>query len=139
MEEKEVLKEHLQRKREQHIHQEEKLEQMKCTIQNTEEEIEQLEYALSEMEHMENTEREPRIVPNDKVKEAFAYFCRVFDYLQRRLRLSFHYKLVCEILFSRYKFRSRSHIPGREYLSFATVLTYFKRERVMVNAGHLEY
>ena len=35
----ENIKERLQRKREQYIRQEEKIEQMKCTMQNTSEEI----------------------------------------------------------------------------------------------------
>ena len=102
---KKVIEERLQRKREQCIHQKEKLEQMKCTMRKTEEEVEQLEYVLHE-----------------------------FDYLQHRLKLFFKYKLVCEVIFARYQFRSRSHVPGREYLSYATVLTYFKRERGMVNS-----
>ena len=131
---KKVIEERLQRKREQCIHQKEKLEQMKCTMQNTSEEIEQLEYVLSEMEHISDTHREPRVIPNDKVGDVFAYLCRVFEFLQHRLKLHFKYKLVCEVIFARYQFRSRSHVPGREYLSYATVLTYFKRERGMVNS-----
>ena len=131
---KKVIEERLQRKREQCIHQKEKLEQMKCTMQNTSEEIEQLEYVLSEMEHILDTHREPRVIPNDKVGDVFVYLCRVFEFLQHRLKLFFKYKLVCEVIFARYQFRSRSHVPGREYLSYATVLTYFKRERGMVNS-----
>ena len=42
----EIIKDRLQRKRKQYIHQGEKIEQMKCTMQNTGEEIEQLEYSL---------------------------------------------------------------------------------------------
>ena len=49
---KKVIEERLQRKREQCIHQKEKLEQMKCTMQKTEEEVEQLEYVLHEIEHI---------------------------------------------------------------------------------------
>ena len=82
----ENIKERLQRKREQYIRQEEKIEQMKCTMQNTSEEIEQLEYVLSEMEHISDTHREPRVIPNDKVGDVFAYLCRVFEFLQHRLK-----------------------------------------------------
>ena len=128
---KKVIEERLQRKREQYIHQKEKLEQMKCTMQNTSEEIEQLEYVLSEMEHISDTHREPRVIPNDKVGDVFAYLCRVFEFLQHRLKLHFKYKLACEVIFAYYQFKSRLHTPGREYLSFATILTYFKRERGM--------
>ena len=48
----EIIKDRLQRKRKQYIHQGEKIEQMKCTMQNTGEEIEQLEYVLNEIEHI---------------------------------------------------------------------------------------
>ena len=129
----EIIKDRLQRKREQYIRQEEKIEQMKCTMQNTSEEIEQLEYVLSEMEHISDTHREPRVIPNDKVGDVFVYLCRVLEFLQHRLKLHFKYKLACEVIFARYQFQSRSHTPGREYLSFATILTYFKRERGMTD------
>ena len=49
---KKVIEERLQRKREQCIHQKEKLEQMKCTMRKTEEEVEQLEYVLHEIENI---------------------------------------------------------------------------------------
>ena len=127
----EIIKDRLQRKRKQYIHQGEKIEQMKCTMQNTSEEIEQLEYVLSEMEHIEDVNRAPRVVSNARVEEVFAYLCRVFEFLQHRLKLHFKYKLACEVIFARYQFKSRLHTPGREYLSFATILTYFKRERGM--------
>ena len=97
----ENIKERLQRKREQYIRQEEKIEQMKCTMQNTSEEIEQLEYVLSEMEHISDTHREPRVIPNDKVGDVFAYLCRVFEFLQHRLKLHFKYKLECEVIFAK--------------------------------------
>ena len=131
---KKVIEERLQRKREQCIHQKEKLEQMKCTMRKTEEEVEQLEYVLHEIEHIEKSKREPRVIPNAEISNVFASLCREFDYLQHRLKLFFKYKLVCEVIFARYQFRSRSHVPGREYLSYATVLTYFKRERGMENS-----
>lgn len=134
LKESKTVKERLQSKREQLIHQNEKLEQMKCTIQNTEEEMKQLEYLQSEMEHLEKANREAREIAYDKVRDAFACFSRMFDYLHRRLHQTFKYKLACEVICSRYKFRSRSHSPGQKYLSFATVLAYFKRERGMVNA-----
>ena len=130
----EIIKDRLQRKRKQYIHQGEKIEQMKCTMQNTGEEVEQLEYVLHEIEHIEKSKREPRVIPNAEISNVFASLCREFDYLQHRLKLFFKYKLVCEVIFARYQFRSRSHVPGREYLSYATVLTYFKRERGMVNS-----
>ena len=127
----EIIKDRLQRKREQYIRQEEKIEQMKCTMQNTDEEIKRLEHVLCEMERISDTHREPRVIPHVKVGDVFAYLCRVFEFLQHRLKLHFKYKLACEVIFAYYQFKSRLHTPGREYLSFATILTYFKRERGM--------
>ena len=97
----ENIKERLQRKREQYIRQEEKIEQMKCTMQNTGEEIEQLEYVLNEMEHIADVNRAPRVIPNARVEEVFAYLCRVFEFLQHRLKLHFKYKLACEVIFAK--------------------------------------
>ena len=65
-----LIKDRLQRKREQYIHQREKMEQMKCTMQNTSEEIEQLEYVLSEMEHIADANRAPRVIPNAQIGRA---------------------------------------------------------------------
>ena len=45
----EIIKDRLQRKRKQYIHQGEKIEQMICTIQYTGEEIEELQYVGNEM------------------------------------------------------------------------------------------
>ena len=129
----ETIKDRLQRKRELYIHQEEKMEQMKCTMQNTDEEIKRLEHVLCEMERISDTHREPRVIPHVKVGDVFAYLCRVFEFLQHRLKLHFKYKLACEVIFAYYQFKSRLHTPGREYLSFATILTYFKRERGMTD------
>ena len=96
----EIIKDRLQRKRKQYIHQ-------------------------------GDVNRAPRVIPNARVEEVFAYLCRVFEFLQHRLKLHFKYKLACEVIFAYYQFKSRLHTPGREYLSFATILTYFKRERGM--------
>jgi hypothetical protein len=107
----EIIKDRLQRKRKQYIHQGEKIEQMKCTMQNTGEEIEQLEYVLNEMEHIADVNRAPRVIPNARVEEVFAYLCRVFEFLQHRLKLHFKYKLSihfyipCPFLVHRYKFK----------------------------------
>lgn len=60
---------------------------MKCTMQKTEEEVEQLEYVLHEIEHIEKSKREPRVIPNAEISNVFASLCREFDYLQHRLKL----------------------------------------------------
>ncbi len=105
----EIIKDRLQRKREQYIRQEEKIEQMKCTMQNTSEEIEQLEYVLSEMEHISDTHREPRVIPNDKVGDVFAYLCRVFEFLQHRLKfINWHVKSSLPVI----NFKAGRILPG---------------------------
>ena len=62
---------HLQQKREQYHRQEEKIEEMKCTMQHTEEEIKQLEYVLEVMKSAEKG-RKRRVITHDKIKEYFA-------------------------------------------------------------------
>ncbi len=69
----EIIKDRLQRKRKQYIRQEEKMEQISDTY------------------------REPRVIPNAKVGDVFAYLCRVYEFLQHRLKLHFKYELACEI------------------------------------------
>lgn len=133
LKEKILIKEHLQRKREKYIHQKEKMKQFKCTLENTEEEIKQLEYVIGEMEHILEVNRELRVVPNNKVSEVFIYLCQMFDFLEHHFKQHFKYKLTCEVRFARYQFQSRFHTSGLEYLSFANVLTYFKQERGMTS------
>ena len=70
-------------------------------MQNTGEEIEQLEYVLNEMEHIADVNRAPRVIPNARVEEVFAYLCRVFEFLQHRLKLHFKYKLACEVILAK--------------------------------------
>ena len=123
---------HLQQKREKYHRQEEKIEEMKCTMQHTEKEIKQLEYALEVMESAEKAGRKRRVIAHDKIKEYFASFSRFFDFLQHRLNLFVHYELACEIIFARYRSRSRSRTPGRENLSFDTVLPYFKTDGELI-------
>ena len=91
------------------------------------------------MENIADVNRAPRVIPNARVEEVFAYLCRVFEFLQHRLKLHFKYKLACEVIFAYYQFKSRLHTPGREYLSFATILTYFKRERGMAYGWFQKY
>lgn len=69
MNRKKVIQERLQQKYEQSINQYEKLKQLKSTIQNTDEEIEQLKYLISEMDHIADTNRAPRVIPNEKLSE----------------------------------------------------------------------
>ena len=59
---------HLQQKREKYHRQEEKIEEMKCTMQHTEKEIKQLEYALEVMESAEKAGRKRRVIAHDKIK-----------------------------------------------------------------------
>lgn len=56
-------------------------------MRKTEEEVEQLEYVLHEIEHIEKSKREPRVIPNAEISNVFASLCREFDYLQHRLKL----------------------------------------------------
>ena len=114
---KKVIEERLQRKREQCIHQKEKLEQMKCTMRKTEEEVEQLEYVLHEIEHIEKSKREPRVIPNAEISNVFASLCREFDYLQHRLKL-----------FLKYKFATIEKREGKRHEDFASWRSASRKE-----------
>ena len=46
---------------------------MKCTMRKTEEEVEQLEYVLHEIEHIEKSKREPRVIPNAEISNVFSF------------------------------------------------------------------
>ncbi|WP_244437326.1 hypothetical protein [Bacteroides reticulotermitis] len=101
-------------------------------MENTESEIEQLKYVLDKLYQMQKTHRQPKVISNNRIFDFFKLINQMYEMLQHRLRVRFKYKLVCHVLFARYRFQSRSKTPGREFLSFATVVAYFKRERGMV-------
>ena len=133
-EEVELIKERLHKKKKQLQLQQERLAELQKTVSNTENEIEQLKYVLAELARIEEQHREPRVIPNYQILDLFKTLSMMFEYLQRRLHVHFKYDLVCHVIYARYQFQSRSKTPGREYLSFATVMAYFKRERGMVGA-----
>ena len=68
---KEAIKARLQHKREQYTHQKEKSEQMKCTIQKTEEEIEQLEYIPVSYTHLFTLMNDALMISSQTEKEDF--------------------------------------------------------------------
>lgn len=129
---KQSLEAKLNRKRKQLASQQARYEELENTIQNTENDIEQLECALRELEKTQEGKHERRIIPNDQIKNFFARISQLFDDLQRRWHRQLNYKTVCMVIYARYQFRSRVRDPERQYLSPATVLSYFKHERVMV-------
>ena len=122
----------LKRKKEQLLHQEEKLEELQRTIQDTKSQIEQLEYIRDKQQQLSKERQKQRVIPYSQVHDFFRHLCQVYEYLEHRFHSHFKYKMACLLIFARYRFQSRSHSPGREYLSFTTVLTYFKNERGMV-------
>lgn len=124
----------LELKKEKLIGQTEREEQIKETIQHTQEEIEQLEYCMRQVQRAKETNRKPRVIAYEKVRECFAILSRMYDYVQRHVKQTIKYELACEVIYARYKFKSRSNVSGQEFLCYATVLAYFKRERGMVNA-----
>ncbi len=127
-----LVKERLQRKKKQLRKQQKRAEEIKITVENTESEIEQLKYVLDKLYQMQKTHRQPKVISNNRIFDFFKLINQMYEMLQHRLRVRFKYKLVYHVLFARYRFQSRSKTPGREFLSFATVVAYFKRERGMV-------
>lgn len=131
MQTKQVIEDSLQRKTLRHARQKQRMEQLQLSMQNTESEIEQLQQCLEIIEHMSEANRKPKVIPNNKIAAVIKALCGVFDFLQHRLHTQFKYQLACLLIDARYKFKSRLQTPGREYLSFETIMTYFKRERGM--------
>lgn len=129
---KQGIEESLNQKRQQLARQQSRREQMDNTIQHTENDIEQLEYALHELEEIQKGQHERRIIPNDQITTFFTHISQVFDDLQRRWHRQLNYKMTCMVIYARYQFRSRVRDPERQYLSPATVLSYFKHEREVV-------
>lgn len=118
-------------KKEQHAKQQARKEKLEQTMQNTSQDIEQLEHTLAQLELAETspTRRKPRFIPRDGISSFFSHASRVFDRLQHRLRRTLNYTWFCLVLCSRYVMESRCKNPRRRYLTPATVLGYFKRER----------
>lgn len=133
----------LEDKKRRHLRQVERMQKLEQTMQNTNNDIEQLEHTLREMKRAaaiaKNTERDtatetkrkrrPRIIPHDRVPAFITYATHVFDYLQHRLRRTLNYVWFCLSLCSRYLLESRTKRPGHRYLTPNTILGYFKKEK----------
>ena len=100
-------------------------------MQNTKDDIEQLSYTLHELEKAQKAKDTRRVIPHDEILRFFTRFCHLFDDLQHRYHKSLKYWLTSLLIYTRYRFRSRTRTPGHEFLRPATILTYFKYERGM--------
>lgn len=99
-------------------------------MQNNAENIRQIEYVLAMMERVRKQRRRHRIVSRTEVKEFFMYASRIYDRIQHRMHIQhLNYTYVCYVICSRYLFESCLHIPNRRFVSPATVISYFKKER----------
>lgn len=111
--------------------QEAREECMQRKMQNTKDDIEQLSYTLHELEKAQKAKDTRRVIPHDEILRFFTRFCHLFDDLQHRYHKSLKYWLTSLLIYTRYRFRSRTRTPGHEFLRPATILTYFKYERGM--------
>ena len=112
-------------KKERYARQQFYMENLEQTMRNTQNDIGQLEYTRMQLAQ----KRTPRISPREKVPAFFAHASRVYDRIQSRLHHPMNYTWFCLVLCHRYRFESRSRRPDRRYLTPATVLGYFKKER----------
>lgn len=126
------IKERLKHKQKQLSMQAIRQERLNRTMQNTKDDIDQLIYALHELEEAEKGNHKRHTIPYNEVFSFFTRICRLFDYLQHRCHKYFNYRLTCLVIHAHYRFRSRTRAPGREYLSPGTILTYFKHEWEMI-------
>ena len=126
------IKERLKRRKEQYARQQIRATELKQIMQHTEDDIEQMEYALRELEKARKGEHKQVIIPNDRISDFFTHLNDLFDALQHRYQKHFNYRLTCLVVYARYKLESHIHIVGRKYLTATTILTYFKSERNMI-------
>lgn len=127
---KKLLEERLERIKHRYARQQERLETLRCSMQNNEENIRQIEYVLNTMERVRKQRRRHRIIPRAEVEEFFMYASRVYDRIQHRLHIQhLNYTYFCYVICTRYLFESCFHIPNRRFITPATVISYFKKER----------
>lgn len=124
-----LLRQRLERTQLRYARQQEREELLLCRMQRTREEIEHLEYALQYQHRIIQLHRRHRIIPHAEIENFFVRASTFYDRLQSRLHLNLNYSFFCYILSTRYLFESRLHLPNRRFLSSATVLSYFKKER----------
>lgn len=129
----EDLKNRIADRKERYTKQQARREKLEQTMENTRNDIEQLEYTLAQMERAakrsRNAAAQPsRFVPRERIASFFARVSRFFDHLQHRLHRSLNYRFYL-VLCSRYTFQGHLKSVERCRLTLATVLGYFKRER----------
>lgn len=112
-------------KHENYIRQQQYMEKLELTMQNTLHDLAQLEYTLAQLKQ----ERTPRIIAHARIGDFFVHVSRVYDRIQHRLHYPINYTWFCLVLCHRYRFESRYRHPARRYLTAGTVLAYFKKER----------
>lgn len=121
----------LEEKKEQYNRQVERAEEIALSMQKTNDEMNQLKYTLEVMERIEKADRKRRVIRHEDIRKFMADIKEEYDYLLRRFHLPLTYQLACEVIYARYLIESRTRTPGHEYLSYETILTYFKQERGM--------
>mgnify|MGYP000072627893 FL=1 len=107
----EDLKNRIADRKERYTKQQARREKLEQTMENTRNDIEQLEYTLAQMERAAKRSRNAavqpsRFVPRERIASFFARVSRFFDHLQHRLHRSLNYTWFCLVLCSRYTFRA---------------------------------
>ena len=105
----EDLKNRIADRKERYTKQQARREKLEQTMENTRNDIEQLEYTLAQMERAAKRSRNAavqpsRFVPRERIASFFARVSRFFDHLQHRLHRSLNYTWFCLVLCSRYTF-----------------------------------
>lgn len=123
------LEQRLERAKQRYARQQEREELLQCRMQRTREEIEHLEYALQYQKRIIRQHRRHRVIPYTEIGSFFTHASIIYDRLQARLHLNLNYSFFCYIISTRYLFESRKRISNHRFLSPATVVSYFKKER----------
>lgn len=117
----------IEEKKERLSRQQERLERLEQTMQNTRDDIEQLEYTLTQMARAEK--EAPRFIPNDRLRVFIARVLCIYSRLQHRLHRSLNCIWFCLAVHSRYHIESHIRMPDKRRLTACTLLNYFKQER----------
>ena len=99
----EDLKNRIADRKERYTKQQARREKLEQTMENTRNDIEQLEYTLAQMERAAKRSRNAavqpsRFVPRERIASFFARVSRFFDHLQHRLHRSLNYTWFCLVL-----------------------------------------
>ena len=125
----ERLKACLEKKCLRYARQQERLERLQQTLNNTREDIQVLKRILRYVEIYHCMGRNRGFIPHEDIFRFFIRASEVYDELCHRLHCHINYNYFCTALHLCYHLESSVRRKGHDSLSVVTILGYFKREK----------